>query len=886
VAPARLSETVTEARRPDLRAWAGIVAAGAVSLALGAGLELSKHLEFTYRNSSGVIGWLSVHQYPKQQEMFYFLLALAGVPAAVAAAWGAWLLVARGLARRAARPIGQSLRATACAFTPLTLLWYGIVQPDRLIATLAVALGLSVVGVLGAAVFLSRAPAGTDAPAGLHADRPGAAPAPPTRFRLLLTYGIVPVLIYLGTYTNSVDGRVDLFHEGERLAPLVQVRHGGLSFRDAFVQHGLAQDVTLGWLGEALVSPTLEGVRTLEAYLDPLVYVALYLLGTQLFRWPVLTSLLLVALAFAEASPLWPRALFSRLTLGFLAIALLAGCVTCRAGGRPFDPRSIPVWKVALAGVLTGAALWHSLEVGLFTLAGGSLFLLVCGAVSSPDRWGDRLRPLGVLLAATTAVAVLGALPFLARGALPDLARNIHEQLAYQADVYGVRAPAFIATLGVTQLKGWAGYLTSQGLRWYLPILGFVVAGAYLTHRWLAGDLWRSEGSVKLLLVLLAGVAYFRSAIGRADYIHLVFGSMWLWVFCLMPLDRLAGRLADRRRRHERSGLRAAGLIAAVVAFLTWADLFLSPEDTLGARGSQIAESAAARARIAAPIPGAGSIAIPEAQAVQIRGVVDYVRSHTGPGERIYDFTNQGAYYYFADRPAATRLFMMTQAATAELEREVIDALERQHVNLVIFSGAPTDNLDYIWNHERRPLIAEYLNRNFELATEIGGITIVKRRSHPDQARPGAAGVREGGLLSALRRIPEVSEVSVSLVSPAFRGFGPVEGPYPQLNMARPVRWMEGKEAEIRFRGDGSRQPFALRLNVFSGPADQRIDVLLNGVPLMEHPFRKALEWEPVESRDVTLAPENRLTFRATRTLWIDGRDLSVLFDEIAVVKK
>jgi len=536
--------------------------------------------------------------------------------------------------------------------------------------------------------------------------------------------------------------------------------------------------------------------------------------------------------------------------------------------------------------VLTGAALWHSLEVGLYTLTAGALFLLLCGAVSRPDRWVDRLRPLGVLLAATTAVAVLGALPFVAQGALPDLARNLHEQIAYQTDVNGVRVPAFLATLGVTQLKGWAGYLTSAGFRWYLPILGFVVSAAYLTHRWLAGDLWRSEGSVKLLLVLLAGVAFFRSAIGRADYFHLVYGSMWLWVFCLMPLDRLAGQLADRWRRRERIGLRAAALLVAVVAFLTWADFFLSPEAAIRDRWRHIAENPFARARIPTRIPGAGSIAMPDDQAVQVQGVVDYVRGHTAPGERIYDFTNQGAYYYFSDRPPATRLFMMTQAATAELEREVIDALDRRHVNLVIFSGAPTDNLDSIWNHERRPLIAAYLDENFELAAEIGGITIAKRRHHADQAQSGTSSGRVGTLLSALRRMPEVSDISVSLVSPALRGFGLVEGPYPQLNMARPVRWMEGKEAEIRFRGDSSRQRFVLRLNVFSGPADQRIDVLINGVLIIEHPFRKALEWVPVVSREFTPAPENRLTFRTTRTIWIDGRDLSVLFDEITVVKK
>lgn len=330
------TETAREARRPGMRMWAGVVAAGAVSLGLGAGLELSRHLESTYRNTSGIIGWVSAHEYPKQQEMLYFVLALAGAPCAVAIAWGFWLLLALGLARRTARPVDQALKATACAFAPLTLLWCGVFYPERLALTLAAALGFSAIVGVGAAGFL------TVARPRIRAGRVTAAPVPQARSRPILTYGIVPLLIYVGTDTNSVDGRIDLFHEGERLAPLAQLRHGGISFRDAFVQHGLAQDVTLGWLGEVLFSPTLEGVRTLEAYVDPLVYVALYLVGTRVFRWPVVTSLLLVVLAFVEASPLWPRVFFSRATLGFVAIALLAGCVVRRAGGNPFDPRLVP----------------------------------------------------------------------------------------------------------------------------------------------------------------------------------------------------------------------------------------------------------------------------------------------------------------------------------------------------------------------------------------------------------------------------------------------------------------------------------------------------------------------------------------------------------------
>lgn len=133
--------------------------------------------------------------------------------------------------------------------------------------------------------------------------------------------------------------------------------------------------------------------------------------------------------------------------------------------------------------------------------------------------------------------------------------------------------------------------------------------------------------------------------------------------------------------------------------------------------------------------------------------------------------------------------------------------------------------------------------------------------------------------------LPAARDISVSLISPGVRGFGFVEGPYPQWTMPRPVRWLEGKHGEIRFTGGGGKS-FILRMNVRSIAPDQKIEALVNGVPVVEHLFRKTDEWEAVVSREFTLAPENRLTFRATRAVRIGGRDLGVLFDEIAVREK
>ena len=104
--------------------------------------------------------------------------------------------------------------------------------------------------------------------------------------------------------------------------------------------------------------------------------------------------------------------------------------------------------------------------------------------------------------------------------------------------------------------------------------------------------------------------------------------------------------------------------------------------------------------------------------------------------------------------------------------------------------------------------------------------------------------------------------------------------------MPRPVRWMEGKEADIRFTAEAGGKPYVLKMTVRSIAPDQKIQALVNGKPVAEYAFKKINEWETVVSREFTLAPENELSFRAAQTVGEGGRELGVLFEELAVVAK
>ena len=125
----------------------------------------------------------------------------------------------------------------------------------------------------------------------------------------------------------------------------------------------------------------------------------------------------------------------------------------------------------------------------------------------------------------------------------------------------------------------------------------------------------------------------------------------------------------------------------------------------------------------------AGSVDIPDGQVEQIQQVVAYIQENTAPSENIFDFTSQGAYYFFANRPSVTRFHMVSYASTPGMQREVIEALERDQTRLVIFkTGGWFDRVDGIPVEERHALIAEYLDEHYALAIDINNTQILLRK--------------------------------------------------------------------------------------------------------------------------------------------------------------
>ncbi|MDE0681498.1 MAG: hypothetical protein OXI63_01165, partial [Candidatus Poribacteria bacterium] len=516
-------------KAPEFKPYIGFLTFSAASLAIALGITLQKYITFEYHSNAGVVGWLSVNAYPKQQEYFFYLLVLLGIPIAICLYWFGWWVYSRWCAKLTAQPIARVLKANALASIPLWLCWLQVYYiGQRTLIGLLLPVSLSILlklALLYKQYFPTLWNSDVSDDTNLASEKEEVSASAGYRttkiWRGGLEYIILPIFIYLLTYSGSIHGNIDLFHEGERLAPLNEMLRGGVPFRDIYIQHGLFQNAYLAWVGSQFFEPTLFGVRTMEDILGPLGYVALYVLGLQVFRSRFLAAFICVLIASGTGFWVSPRH-----SLGLISFAFVANSLTHFQGAHT---NKVPtfVWKLLLAGLSTSLAFWYSTEIGLYTLGAIGLFLVIYvlqggfrtehGSRQSQSERNKReyLLPLisyscGVLLGFLSV-----GIYFFSHGALDDVIWNSYIQCRYQLATWGLAFPSLSKTLALLSSEGWRAFIFSEGFPWYLPICIFLMIAAYLTYRGLSGT--HSANTMKLLLLLLGGIAFFRTALGRSD---------------------------------------------------------------------------------------------------------------------------------------------------------------------------------------------------------------------------------------------------------------------------------------------------------------------------------------------------------------------------------
>jgi hypothetical protein len=484
--------------------------------------------------------------------------------------------------------------------------------------------------------------------------------------------GLLALVLACGwTVYYQPGAPVDLFEDGLALGPASAYLQGARPYVETYPVHGWGADGGFDALFFRTVGPSL----------------------FDSIRW--------AAVALTASLCLCPF-VSERQALALGALALLL-----RAARR--EKPALWLW----GGVLSGAALFFSLDFGLIALAAGisaglSLWLLDKRDRARPARCGGLWLSGG---------AAIGALPFLfilarerALGAFFRV--SFREIPVLVSETWGL--PAGSATLAVRETPLWkfpALLASGENMPALFSLLLLGAAMTLLLFRAASGPLTLTDRAAAVA-VAFAAVA-LRGLLGRADAGH----SSLYGIFVGLP----AAWLLYRARRRP--------LVAAVL--LLGLSLRLHPRATLLLEWHAIQASRPARDALleqGSRVPRGGGARLPRAQAEELSALRRYFDGQLSPRETFFDFGNEPGLYFFLERRCPVRYAAVPLYEPPDRQHEVLAALERDRIPLAILSsGTSLDAFDGVGSRQRAPLVAAYLDAHYATVAVVAGRTIGRR---------------------------------------------------------------------------------------------------------------------------------------------------------------
>lgn len=818
-----LKGLINSATGTNCKIYNGIVLTCCFIFSLG--LSLVIRPKFEYNIDTDIVSWISVNQYPKNQEIFYYLASLIFVPSITFLLWALWILFSKFVSYITKIPFHHTLKKYSLAYLSFILILKNIHTPifnktiflptifiiavkiiffvydlfqtrfknikeaiffDKSselhwqILSLGICVGLFiligfshdiktplycllVLGISSAILWLiwiiyskilsimikhlykdtleldaySLLPCATLLTVSLSFEYRKVIliitivlilaiktiiilkKKKPFNARYIHDYLIIPGIIYVIFYSGgNINGRIDLFHEGERLAPLNDLLRGAIPYRDIYLQHGLFYNAWRPLLAAKLFGPSLAADRMLGHILDPLGFCTFYILTLQIFRSKLSAFLLIWILSsgVSQGFFFWnpeQRMVYTpgRVALAFLAIAIIASYI--KNENRRY--------LITLSGICSTIAIFYSLEIGLYTATSCILFLII---LSIKQR---KFYPIIAYILGLFVAFLPLLIYFTAYRAIDDLFINSYIQTRYQIIIWGLKFPPLFQELtNLKSIEGIKAFILSYTFKWYLPILIYLIVAIYLAFQIITSRLWKEKSNIILLLIFISGVVFFRTMLGRSDSTHL-YGLEYAWLIGMFFLESL---FIGIWKGLNKDFLSIIACRLLVVLFILWYVISAyNPIDTVRSLTKNLTSYQKIERYPIPPIDRIGMISIPADQVAQIKAVVEYIQNNTKPNETIFDFSNQGAYYFFADRPSATRYHQICYASTEQMQKEVNDSLEKNKTRLIIFSNNTwMDSIDGVKNTDRHYLVYEYLKNNYIESAKVGTTTFMKRK--------------------------------------------------------------------------------------------------------------------------------------------------------------
>ncbi|HWL92546.1 MAG TPA: hypothetical protein VNT79_03345, partial [Phycisphaerae bacterium] len=473
-----------------------------------------------------------------------------------------------------------------------------------------------------------------------------------SRLRATAFAGLV-IGAYIACYNGNIDGPLDLYHEGERLAMLDVYANGGLPFRDAHVPHGIGEDVLKPLLGRWLFGDSVASLRRMgqnsyvyRGLLPPLGAAAIVLAAAALTRrlWATLLTFLILVLGWYEVS--------ERPALAMTVVAALGMFLHGRR----------PRWLFT-AGILAALGGLYSFETGVYLAAAAPIWLILDAWLfqGTDARWQRLAAKRGAIFLGGAAIATAPFLIWCAwNGLISDLIANLAHIFVLRTEIYPASYPAIGWRAGEALLDNLLVSGLTLGVFYLLPVTYGIGLAAGLMAR---GD---ARAKSALVLAAIVGGFFWMTVLNRPDLWHAAYSVAGFALFAGAAVAYAIGSGSNKTKSDSPIPVvlpmphitRRMSMFILICILPSAVSLFRLGHG--GAFGRQLSGvenpmlpahlRADGRPMQTSSIPRLAGLRIPVDQADTPEALVSHIQSRTSPDETILDLSDQGLLYYLAQR--------------------------------------------------------------------------------------------------------------------------------------------------------------------------------------------------------------------------------------------
>ncbi len=530
----------------------------------------------------------------------------------------------------------------------------------------------------------------------------------------------------LGPYWR--DSWTFLSEEGFILASVDSLLRGKILYQDDFAIYAPLMIYPLKWLMQ-FFRPSVMVLRVYFLVLDCLGLLLLYY-SMRLFcrdrRWAFLgLGFFLVNFSLPYMTPAVYRPSIHESVLRFsLGLAWLLFYL--RTPERPLRR------DLLATGLVLGFTLAFSHEVGLVSCL-AFLVLSAARAISTRMAWGHAAREVLTVGVGSGLVLVPVLAFFWFHGSLQAMLHALYRvpadmMLGYGAFPFPTPSELWGEVSRILLRSGKMVFAPEMIVKAYWVPWMISVGAVVVAVRLLSGHFDREDWIV-LALTLMAGML-FRSSMRRPGLTHFQMSLVPAVVAGLVLLRRFAHAVGSRAVPR----LSATFVLVLPAALLSLLALLPAPKVSAtfirmhtSSLFSEKFRGPDGERRPVAGIRRAEGIWLPTDFAREFEEVTRYVATHTLPDEPIIAFPNESAYYFFTDRPNASRYPMAYVATRRDARLEMVSAWQKNKPRYVIYSLG-TWRVDDIPERLLVPELYEYLQASYAIQERIGDTLILRRR--------------------------------------------------------------------------------------------------------------------------------------------------------------